>query len=162
MCNATAKRFIRLAASCCFAEINEGESVPVGLIRDELGPFVCTGFASDLLGGRTQSRKDFVLANSAEPVFGIGEIWLSAVHDAVPIAAGGCVNILADRVRIVQKVVQEPQPRDATGCHISIHDRFILKEGGFIEGCEFSRDGSIWLSWPKFTKFGYGNYLPAC
>ena len=50
-------------------------------------------------------------ADAAEPVLGVREIALAAVHDRVPEAARRRVDPLADRVRLVQTIVQQPHAR---------------------------------------------------
>jgi hypothetical protein len=62
-----------------------------------------------------------MLANPPEPVGGVGGVWLAAVQQAMPVAAGRRVDVLADRVRLVEEVVIEPQageamPRSAMAC----------------------------------------------
>jgi hypothetical protein len=44
------------------------------------------------------------------------------MHDAVPVAAVDGFNLLTDRVRLVEEIVQQPQTRQAAACCIAVDD----------------------------------------
>src|SRR5690606_37549421 len=50
-----------------------------------------------------------------EPVLGVGVIAFAAMHDAVPEAARRRLDILADAVRFVEEIVDQPQSGEAAG-----------------------------------------------
>ena len=51
-----------------------------------------------------------MFADFSEPVFRVPEITLATVHDAVPKAAFGRMNRLADLVRRVELAAKQQQP----------------------------------------------------
>lgn len=77
-----------------------------------------------------QRSKYWMLTNAMKPIFAVGEIRLSSVHDAVPIAAGGSGDGLADLVRFFQKIVIEPNSCEASTRHVGIDD-LVWREGFF-------------------------------
>lgn len=61
-----------------------------------------------------------MLAHAAEPILGVREIAFAAVHDAVPEAAGRGVDALADGVRLIKKIMQQPDAGEAAGGHVGV------------------------------------------
>ena len=55
-----------------------------------------------------ETIENWMLAHAAKPILGIGEIAFATMHDSVPIAAIGCLDRLTQRVRVIQKIVQQP------------------------------------------------------
>ena len=67
-----------------------------------------------------QLRENRVLAHLAEPILGIGKIALAAVHDAVPETPLGRGNALGNRMRLVKKIVHQPDACQAAARHVLV------------------------------------------
>jgi hypothetical protein len=96
--------------------------------------------------GHRQRSKDGVIANTVEPILGVGEIALAAMHDPVPIAARWRRDVLADRVRLVKEIVKQPQTRQATATHRCIDDLVAFESGLYRKRCECIAHRTIWLT----------------
>src|SRR4051812_2332009 len=68
-----------------------------------------------------------MLTDAAEPVLGVSEVAFSPVYNRVPEAAGGRLDGLADLVRLVQVVVQQPNAGDAAFGHLPVDDASVRK-----------------------------------
>ena len=69
--------------------------------------------------------ENWMRPNLAAPVFTVSEIALHAVHDSVPVTALGRRNVLADRVRTIEEIVQQPKSRQTAFGHAGIVDAGI-------------------------------------
>jgi hypothetical protein len=49
------------------------------------------------------------------------------MHDTVPVAAAGGVDVLANAMALVDEIVIEPQAGEATGGHVLVLNRFRRK-----------------------------------
>lgn len=129
------ERFGRsLCAGNPFAQIDESIGVPVVRFGKKEGIGNEVAILRERQLGRF-SRKlgiNRVLADLAEPIFRVRPIGLAAMHDAVPITAGGRVNVLADRVRTVEKIEQQPQAAKAALGHVSFLYRLASEK--FFDG----------------------------
>ena len=103
-----------------FAQIDEAHGVPSRLLHQESSRRLAGRLAGQFVCRRAESREDRVVSDSLEPVFRIGEIGLAAMHDSVPVAATGRGQSLADAVRLVEKIVDQPQARQAAAGHFAI------------------------------------------
>lgn len=61
-----------------------------------------------------------VLANTPVPIFGIRKIPFKPMHDGVPETSFGCVDALADRVRVVKEIVQQPCSAQTALGHVMV------------------------------------------
>src|SRR5687768_5721155 len=77
-----------------------------------------------------------MLADAAEPVFGVFAVGLATVHDAVPVAAGWARQRLADLVRLVEKIETQPEAREAGLGHRLVNDLVRGKSRGEVERFE--------------------------
>ncbi len=82
---------------------------------------------SDLL---VQCFKNWVWPNLPAPVFAVSKIAFHAMHDPVPVTSLGRVNILADRMGSIEKIVQQPKARQAALGHAVIYDAGIENVSG--------------------------------
>jgi len=114
----------RLAFERGLASIDECERVPFTRVLCAMG----------------DSRERGMLADAAEPVLRIPEIAFAAMHDSMPETAGGRVDVLADFVRIVEAVVQQPDAGDAARGHFGVGGLrpFVCKRGTRVELFESS------------------------
>jgi hypothetical protein len=62
-------------------------------------------------------------AHAAKPVSRVGIVWLTAVHQTVPVTARGRFDFLTNLMRFVQEIVSQPESGEATGCHVVIMNR---------------------------------------
>src|SRR5262249_38043437 len=103
--NLSAERFAgRPASQAGFATVGNVEGLAGRRGCEELRRWMQLGSRSKFSRGGADRVEDRMVADAAEPVFGVGEVRLSAVHQAVPVAAGGGVDRLADLMRLVEKV----------------------------------------------------------
>src|SRR5688572_6728137 len=72
-----------------------------------------------------------MLPDPPEPILGIPVIGLAAVHDGVPVAPLKSVDILADAVRLVEKVLPQPECRDAALGEVVV-DPFVAGKERFL------------------------------
>ena len=63
-----------------------------------------------------------VLADAAEPILAVAKVSFHAMHNPVPVAALGRFDVLADRVRTIQFIVQQPQPATTACRHVLVSD----------------------------------------
>src|SRR5260370_31392326 len=84
-----------------------------------------------------------------EPVLRVGVIRLAPMHEAMPVTAGGGMDFLTQGVRLVQKIVVQPQRGQAALGHVLISD-VDMTEGLFQgQGFELSLNLSIGSSRPE-------------
>jgi len=78
--------------------------------------------------------EDGMRPHSPPPVFAVRGVGLPSMHEGMPVAAGGGVQVLADLVRFVEKVVQQPQARKTGGGYIStVRSRYESRDGKRLE-----------------------------
>src|SRR5262249_22141658 len=102
---------------------------------------------------------------------GVGGVRLPPVHHPVPVAAGRGVDVLADRVRLVEEVVQQPQAGKARFRHLAVVDRVggkdsLRGEGGEARSPKEFGDGravdrGVERGHGVVASRECGNYLPA-
>ena len=61
-----------------------------------------------------------VIADFPIPVLAVPKIAFQSMHDCVPEASFGGVDFLADLMRLIEKIVQQPKAGQATLCQILI------------------------------------------
>src|SRR5690349_11011054 len=102
-----------------FAEVDETVGIPGSLlakVRHVLRKIVFRSFRK-VASSLRQRLKDGMLADAAEPVFRVPVVRLAAMHDAVPVTAVRGINLLADGMGLVEKVMEEPEGGEAAaGC----------------------------------------------
>src|SRR5262245_40724684 len=103
--NSAAEHFVGATAPIRrLAQIDEREGIPGALRFEESGRLI--GRRSGQLGGPFAQRlEDRVLADTSKPILRVTIIRLAAMHDPVPRAALHRVDILSDRVRLIDEVV---------------------------------------------------------
>jgi hypothetical protein len=99
----------RFATGNGLAQVDEGERVPIG--GSEMGRCAFRLLFNKLSSLLAEWTEHGMLPDAMEPVFRVAVVGLAAVHDAVPVAAIGGANVLADAVRLVQKVMSQPKCR---------------------------------------------------
>src|SRR5262249_55429924 len=57
-----------------------------------------------------------------EPVLGVAEIRLAAMHQAMPVTAGYRGDVLTEPVGFLQEIVIEPQTRQAGSGHVRLEN----------------------------------------
>src|SRR5260370_42376066 len=88
-------------------------------------------------------------AHTAKPILGIIEIRLPTMNDAVPVAATGGFDVLADAMGLVDEIVIKPQAGQTGGGHVAITNLF-RREGIFYrQGRELWSGSFIRLAWAK-------------
>jgi hypothetical protein len=91
-----------------FNQINESVGIPAAGHEAKQG-FVGRERVQKLAGVVGQLLKNGVIGAAGVPIFAVGKVAFTAVHDGVPEAAGGGVERLGDGVRFIKPVVPEPQ-----------------------------------------------------
>src|SRR5262245_47730792 len=94
----------RLAFERGLTSIDKSERVPLTRLLCALG----------------NCRERRMLADAAEPILRVPEIAFAAMHDSVPETAGCGVDVLADFVRVVEAVVEQPNTGDAARSHFGV------------------------------------------
>ena len=88
------------------AQVDERKRVPIRRIAQKVGRNIYIELLRQIPGCVIQPLENGMSANASKPVLGIGEIRFSSMHNAMPVAAGGGMQLLTDRMRMVQVAMQ--------------------------------------------------------
>lgn len=90
----------------------------------------CVALSGKRLDLRSQIIKYRMSSDLMEPILRVREIPFAAMHHAMPETTAGGLDLLADRVRFVQKIVQQPDAGQTAARHIEIDKLSLAKCGG--------------------------------
>ena len=105
-CNLAGKLFApRAAAPDGLAKIDKAKRIPRRLGGEILSRSIELRLGRKLPSAVRQRLKNRMLRHAMKPVFGVPIVGLAAMHDPVPEAALDGVKFLADRMRLIKKIV---------------------------------------------------------
>ena len=116
--------------------IDEVECVPAAQRQEFFAVIPGSNLLRQGLRRLEHGRVDGVLAHAPKPILGVTEIAFAAMHDSVPVATAGGLDLLADRVRSVEVVGQQPCSGQAKLGHLAISNRLLAKslfKGGGLQ-----------------------------
>ena len=117
-----------LAADDRLAQIDKRERIPRVAADESIFSDARIRVSAASLGRTLADRVEHRMpADAAEPILRVREIALAAMHDRVPEAARRRVDPLADGVRLVQIIVQQPHARHAARGHVVVGDLRVSK-----------------------------------
>jgi hypothetical protein len=126
-----------------FAQVDEGERIPIPLGREEFGLGQGRRGSGEFTCSFGHLWENWMVPKASKPILAVPGIRLPAMEDAMPVAAAGRQDFLTEVMAFLQEIVIQPDTGQTATGHGGITDRCRGKGGFHAQGFQKELNGEI-------------------